>query len=86
MKSIDERKVKAVCEACYCAIGSEEVRRYEDGQPPLTDLQQAIIYQRYQDMVVLKYPSECWDEVSDMFDAIYAEVVKEHEMDALAYC
>lgn len=85
MLSINEKRVKAVCEACYCAIRAEEIRRYEDGQPPLTDLQQSIIYQRYQDMVVLKYPSEHWDKVSDIFDAVYSDVVKCHAEDSLVY-
>ena len=81
----EERRVMAVCEACYLAIAQEEFLRYESGDRPLTELQMTIIYQRYQDMVVLKYPSSRWEGVADMFDALYADVVESHKEDSLVY-
>lgn len=81
----EERGIMAVCEACYLAIAQEEFLRHESGDSPLTELQMIIIYQRYQDMIVLKYPSERWNEIADMFDALFADVVEGHKEDSLIY-
>lgn len=80
-----EKQIRGMCEACLCAIVGEELRRLEEGQKPLTKLQMTIIYQRYQDKVVLSYPSDKWEEVSALFDRVFDEVENFHKDDALAY-
>lgn len=80
----EELRIKAVCEACRLAIAQEEFLRYENDELPLTELQRVIIYQRYQDLIVLKYPSARWDEVSALFDRLFQEVEEYHRDDAMA--
>ena len=81
----EEIRIRGVCEACRSAILQEEFLRFENDEPELTDLQRLIIYQRYQDLIVLKYPSERWDEVSALFDRLFEEVEEYHKDDSIAY-
>ena len=81
----EEIRIKAVCEACRLAIAQEEFLRYENDELPLTELQRLIIYQRYQDLVVLKYPSARWNEVSELFDRLFEDIEEYHKDDAMAY-
>lgn len=81
----EERRIMAVCEACRLAIAQEEFLRFENDEPALTKLQREIIYQRYQDTVVLHYPSERWEEVGQLFDRLFADIEEYHKDDAVAY-
>lgn len=81
----EELRIRGVCEACRLAIAQEEFLRYENEEPELTELQRTIIYQRYQDLVVLKYPSDRWEEVSALFDRLFNELEEYHAQDSLLY-
>ena len=81
----EEQKIMRVCEACRLAIAQEEFLRYENEEPPLTELQRTIIYDRYHDLVVLKYPSNRWEEVSALFDRLFKEIEEYHANDSMAY-
>lgn len=81
----EEQRIMRVCEACRLAIAQEEFLRYENEEPALTELQKTIIYQRYQDIVVLKYPSERWEEVSALFDRLFEDIEEYHTDDSMAY-
>lgn len=81
----EEQRIMAVCEACRLAIAQEEFLRYENEEPELTELQRLIIYQRYQDLVVLKYPSARWEEVSQLFDRLFKDIEEYHADDSLVY-
>lgn len=81
----EEQRIMRVCEACRLAIAQEEFLRYENEEPELTDLQRQIIYDRYQDLVVLKYPSDRWEEVSALFDRLFKDIEEYHANDSMAY-
>lgn len=81
----EELRIMGVCEACRSAILQEEFLRFENEEPELTELQRLIIYQRYQDIVVLKYPSERWEEVSSLFDRLFEAVEEYHKDDSMVY-
>ena len=81
----EEQRIMRVCEACRLAIAQEEFLRYENEEPELTDLQKQIIYDRYHDLVVLKYPSARWEEVSQLFDRLFKEIEEYHAEDAVVY-
>ena len=81
----EDQRIMRVCEACRLAIAQEEFLRFENEELPMTDLQRKIIYDRYQDLVVLKYPSERWEEVSNLFDRLFDAIEDYHADDALAY-
>lgn len=81
----EEQRIMRVCEACRLAIAQEEFLRYENEEPQLTNLQRQIIYDRYHDLVVLKYPSSKWEEVSALFDRLFKEVEEYHANDGLIY-
>ena len=81
----EEQRIMRVCEACRLAIAQEEFLRYENEEPPLTELQRTIIYDRYHDLVVLKYPSERWEEVSVLFDRLFKDVEEYHADDNMIY-
>lgn len=81
----EELRIVGVCEACRSAIMQEEFLRYENDEPELTDLQRLIIYQRYQDLVVLKYPSDRWEEISGLFDRLFMLLEDSHKEDSMLY-
>lgn len=81
----EEQRIMAVCEACRLAIAQEEFLRYESGGPELTELQKTIIYQKYQDLVVLEYPSARWEEVSQLFDKLFEDIEEYHKDDSMVY-
>lgn len=81
----EEYRILAVCEKGRLAILAEEVRRWEAGMEELSGFQRVIIYQRYRDKVVDKYPSAKWEEISDLYDKLYEENANAHTEDALAY-
>lgn len=81
----EEQRIMQVCEACRLALIDEDFRRYMNAEPALTNLQRVVIYQRYQDIVVLEYPSERWEEVSATFDKLFQDIEEYHADDAVAY-
>lgn len=81
----EEYRILAVCEKGRLAILEEENRRWEEGMTELSGLQRVIIYQKYRDKVVDRYPSEQWELISDLYDKLYEENANAHTEDALAY-
>ena len=83
--TLDELLIRRICEACWYAILSEEVRHYEEELPPLTEFQKELIYQRYRDKATDLFPHIEWERMYDIYDGMYKEVEEEHQFDATMY-
>lgn len=81
----DEQKILHICEAGRLAILSEEVRRFEEGMTPMSNLYREIIYQRYRDYATDLFRNKNWEDMYALYDRLYRENEQAHANDYMAH-